>query len=121
MREERGEVERTQAYLQHEREQGRVLADELQDYRDFIDSIPEDVFEELKRRYEMQLQGAGHGQEFYLAHSPTVLDRLVEIAKVRSTAASNEIEAATKQLVDSGELVKHGAGRAAFYTRKDAM
>ncbi len=64
VREERGDVERTQVHLQYEQEQNRALADELQDYRDFIDSIPQDVFEELKRRYEMQLRESEQGQKF---------------------------------------------------------
>lgn len=64
IREERGDVERTQVRLQHEREQSRALADELQDYRDFVDSIPQDMFEELKRRYEMQTQELNQEQKF---------------------------------------------------------
>ena len=49
IREERGDV---------------ALADKLQDYRDFVDSIPQDMLEELKRRYEMQTQGLAQEQEF---------------------------------------------------------
>ena len=64
MREEHGDAERTQVHLQYEREQSRARADELQDYRDFIDSIPQDVFDELKRRYEMQLQELEQGQKY---------------------------------------------------------
>ena len=64
VREEHGDAERTQVHLQYEHEQSRALADELQDYRDFIDSIPQDVFEELKRRYQMQLQGLEQGQKY---------------------------------------------------------
>lgn len=64
VREEHGDAERTQVHLQYEREQSRALADELQDYRDFIDSIPQDVFDELKRRYEMQLQELEQGQKY---------------------------------------------------------
>lgn len=57
--------------MQYEREQGRALADELQDYRDFIDSIPQDVFDGLKRRYEMQLQGpAGHSYILFTPLAP---------------------------------------------------
>ena len=64
VREEHGDAERTQVHLQYEREQSRALADELQDYRDFIDSIPQAVFDELKRRYEIQLQELEQGQKF---------------------------------------------------------
>lgn len=64
VREEHGDAERTQVHLQYEHEQSRALADELQDYRAFIDSIPQDVFEELKRRYQMQLQGSEQGQKY---------------------------------------------------------
>ncbi len=33
--------------------ENQSLPDELQEYRDFIDSIPQEILEELKTRYEM--------------------------------------------------------------------
>lgn len=41
---------------QQERQEKESLLYELQEYQDFIDSIPEDMFEELKRRYELNLE-----------------------------------------------------------------
>ena len=35
---------------------GLSLIEELREYQDFIDSIPEELYEELKKRYEMGLQ-----------------------------------------------------------------
>ncbi len=36
--------------------ENQSLPDELQEYRDFIDSIPQEILEELKTRYEMSEQ-----------------------------------------------------------------
>ena len=42
--------------LHDQRLENQSLAYELQEYRDFIDSIPQEIFEELKARYEMSEQ-----------------------------------------------------------------
>lgn len=42
-----------QRLQQQERQEKETLLYELREYQDFIESIPEDVFEELKRKYEL--------------------------------------------------------------------
>lgn len=51
--------QRAQWLQQQERQEKEFLLCELQEYQDFIESIPEDVFEELRRRYgpEQKQQG----------------------------------------------------------------
>lgn len=45
--------QRAQWLQQQERQEKESLLYELREYQDFIESIPEDVFDELKRRYEL--------------------------------------------------------------------
>lgn len=45
--------QRAQWLQQQERQEKESLLYELREYQDFIESIPEDVFEELKRKYEL--------------------------------------------------------------------
>lgn len=45
--------QRAQWLQQQERQEKESLLCELREYQDFIESIPEDVFDELKRRYEL--------------------------------------------------------------------
>ena len=52
----RFETERAQWALQKERQEGQSLIYELREYQDFISSIPPELFEELKQRYEMGQQ-----------------------------------------------------------------
>lgn len=52
----RHEAERAQWERQQERQENLSLLYELQEYRDFIDSIPQDLREQLKKRYEAQLE-----------------------------------------------------------------
>ncbi len=42
-----------------------------------------------------------------------------ELLELCPSVAKSSVEAAIKKLVDSGELLKHGSGRATFYTRND--
>ena len=49
--------------LHDQRLENQSLADELQEYRDFIDSIPQEILEELKARYEMSEQLQQQQQE----------------------------------------------------------
>ncbi|MBP1569647.1 MAG: Fic family protein [Oscillospiraceae bacterium] len=42
-----------------------------------------------------------------------------ELMELCPSVAKSSVEAAIKKLVDSGELLKHGSGRATFYTRND--
>ena len=44
-----------------------------------------------------------------------------DLLELCPSLAKSSVEVAIKQLVDSGELVKHGTGRATFYVRRDAM
>lgn len=53
-----GDAERAQWRTEQEHQENLSLIHELREYQDFIDSIPEDVLEELKRMHEM-----GHGQQ----------------------------------------------------------
>lgn len=53
-REQHGDAERAQWRAEQEHQENLSLIHELREYQDFIDSIPEDVLEELRRRYEMQ-------------------------------------------------------------------
>lgn len=46
--------QRAQLLRQQERQEKESLLYELREYQDFIDSIPEDVLEELKQRYESE-------------------------------------------------------------------
>jgi len=55
--------EQAQWLQQQERQEKESLLYELREYQDFIDSIPEDMLEELKRRYEMS-QEQEQEQEF---------------------------------------------------------
>lgn len=50
------ETERAQWALQKEQQEGQSLIYELREYQDFISSIPPELFEELKQRYEMGQQ-----------------------------------------------------------------
>ena len=50
------ETERAQWALQKERQDGQSLIYELREYQDFISSIPPELLEELKQRYEMSQQ-----------------------------------------------------------------
>ena len=52
----RAEAERVKWERHMEHQKGLSLIEELRDYQDFIDSIPEELYEELKKRYEMGLQ-----------------------------------------------------------------
>ena len=52
----RNETERAQWALQKERQEGQSLIYELREYQDFVASIPPEIFEELKQRYEMNQQ-----------------------------------------------------------------
>ncbi len=52
----RYETEQAQWALQKERQEGQSLIYELREYQDFISSIPPELFEELKQRYEMGQQ-----------------------------------------------------------------
>ena len=45
--------EQAQWLRQQERQENESLLYELRECQDFIDAIPEDMFEELKRRYEL--------------------------------------------------------------------
>ena len=49
--------------LHDQRLENRSLAYELQEYRNFIDSIPKEILEELKARYEMSEQQQMQQQE----------------------------------------------------------
>jgi len=53
--------QRAQLLRQQERQEKESLLYELREYQDFIDSIPEDVLEELKQRFELK---EGQKQEF---------------------------------------------------------
>lgn len=44
-----------------------------------------------------------------------------DLLELCPSLAKSSVEAAVKRLVDSGELVKHGTGRATFYVQKDAI
>ncbi len=44
-----------------------------------------------------------------------------DLLELCPSLAKSSVEASIKQLVDSGELVKHGTGRATFYIRNDAL
>lgn len=46
--------QRAQWLQQQERQEKETLLYELREYQDFIESIPEDVFEELKQRYQLK-------------------------------------------------------------------
>jgi chromosome segregation ATPase len=52
----RFETEQAQWALQKERQEGQSLIYELREYQDFISSIPSELLEELKQRYEMSQQ-----------------------------------------------------------------
>ena len=53
---ERGEAERAR-WEQHQERQGKMaLIDEVQEGQDFIDCIRQDLREQLKERYEAQLE-----------------------------------------------------------------
>jgi Plasmid recombination enzyme. len=52
----RSETERAQWALQKERQEGQSLIYELQEYQDFISSIPPELLDELKSRYVQQGQ-----------------------------------------------------------------
>ena len=52
----RAEVEQAKRERYREHQKGLSLIEELREYQDFIDSIPEELYEELKKRYEMGLQ-----------------------------------------------------------------
>ncbi len=52
----RRNAEDAQWALQQERREGQDLLYELREYQDFIESIPPDLFEELKQRYEQAQQ-----------------------------------------------------------------
>lgn len=52
----RFETERAQWALQKERQEGQSLIYELREYQDFINSIPPELFKELKQRYEPSQQ-----------------------------------------------------------------
>ena len=52
----RAEAERVKWERHMEHQKGLSLIEELREYQDFIDSIPEELYEELKKRYEMGLQ-----------------------------------------------------------------
>lgn len=56
-------------------------------------------------------------QEMYLKQCPEELEKLVEIAKVQSTEASNAIEGALRKLVASGEIKREGLGKNICYYR----
>ena len=56
-------------------------------------------------------------QEMYLKQRPEELEKLVEIAKVQSTEASNAIEGALRKLVASGEIKREGLGKNICYYR----
>ena len=56
-------------------------------------------------------------QELYLKHRPDELEKLVEIAKIQSTEASNAIEGALRKMVTAGELKREGAGKSTCYVR----
>lgn len=43
-----------------------------------------------------------------------------EIMELCPTIGKTSVESSIKKLVDKGELIKHGSGRATFYTRSDA-
>ena len=53
--------QRAQWLQQQERQEKESLLYELREYQDFIESIPEDVFEELKHKYEL---GQNQSQSF---------------------------------------------------------
>lgn len=53
--------QRAQWLQQQERQKKESLLYELREYQDFIESIPEDVFEELKQRYTLKHE---HQQDF---------------------------------------------------------
>ena len=42
-----------------------------------------------------------------------------ELLELCPSIAKSSVESAIKKLVDSGELIKHGSGKATFYTRND--
>ena len=48
--------EQAQWLRQQERQENESLLYELREYQDFINSIPEDLFEELKQRHETELE-----------------------------------------------------------------
>lgn len=52
-RELRGDAERAQWRTEQEHQEKLSLIYELREYQNFIDSIPEDVLEELRQKYEM--------------------------------------------------------------------
>ena len=56
-------------------------------------------------------------QEMYLKQCSEELEKLVEIAKVQSTEASNAIEGALRKLVASGEIKREGWGKNICYYR----
>ena len=56
-------------------------------------------------------------QEKYLKQRPKELEKLVEIAKVQSTEASNAIEGALRKLVASVEIKREGLGKNICYYR----
>lgn len=68
-------------------------------------------------------------QDLYLRQKPIELNRLIEIAKIQSTEASNQIEgivttnssveSALKKLVDEGVIIRTGAGRKTMYMKKE--
>ncbi len=67
MREEelalRGEAERAKWERDQEHQEGLNLIYELREYQSFIDSIPPEIYEELRRRYEL-----GQQQDQYFDH-----------------------------------------------------
>ena len=65
-------------------------------------------------------------QDLFIRQKPVELDRLVEIAKIQSTEASNKIEGIVttstrmKQLFEEGLIIREGSGRSTFYVRSDS-
>ena len=65
-------------------------------------------------------------QDLFIRQKPVELDRLVEIAKIQSTEASNKIEGIVttstrmKQLFEEGLIIREGSGRSTFYVRADS-
>jgi len=58
------ETERAQWVLQKERQEGQPLIYELREYQNFINSIPESLWEELITRYEHEQQTQEQTQTF---------------------------------------------------------
>lgn len=56
-------------------------------------------------------------QELYLKQRPEELEKLIEVAKIQSTEASNAIEGALRKMVASGELKREGSGKSTYYIR----